>query len=169
MSWERKLEVFFNPLTFFFMILFFISLAILFIIVQINGIVLAFAKIGIPSQYIFLALFATLFGSFLNLPVQRLSQDYSTTETWVSYFGFRGVIPMRRKKRTLLTVNLGGAVIPALISPYLLFKTGLWASAILATAFMTAITFRLAKPIPGSGLESPFRLLFRLVLLPSYR
>ena len=152
---RKDTEVFFNPLTFFFMIIFFISLVIFFIIVQINSIVLAFARIGIPGEYIFSALFATLLGSFINLPLKRFSQDYVTTETWASYFGFRYVIPVRRRKETVLAFNLGGAVIPALISLYLLFKTGLWTPTILATAIISAVTFRLAKPIPGIGIALP--------------
>lgn len=137
------------------MIIFFVFLMIFFIIVQINVIVLAFTRIGIPSQYIFLALFSTLFGSFINLPFKRISQEHVTTETRASYFGFRYVIPVRKKKETLLAINLGGAVIPLLISLYLLFKTGLWMPAVIATAVITAVTFRLAKPIPGIGIALP--------------
>jgi len=152
---ERRGKVFFNPLTFLFMIIFFLSLAIFFVVVQINLIALAFAKIGIPSEYIFLALFATLFGSFINLPVKRVSQEYVTSQTWASYFGFKYVIPVRKRKERVLAVNLGGAVIPTLISLYLLLRTGLWMPALLATAILTAVAFRLAKPVPGVGIALP--------------
>lgn len=62
--------MFFNPLTFLFIIIFFFSVLFFFVVVQINLIALAFTKIGIPSEYIFMALFATLFGSFINIPAK---------------------------------------------------------------------------------------------------
>lgn len=123
--------------------------------VQVNLIALAFTKIGIPSQYIFTALFATLFGSFINIPVKTIPQEIMVRETRVSFFGFRYVIPVWKKKETILAVNLGGAVIPVLLSIYLLLKTGLWGRVALATAFMTFVTFRLARPVQGIGIALP--------------
>ncbi|MFQ6077853.1 MAG: DUF1614 domain-containing protein [Thermodesulfobacteriota bacterium] len=147
--------MFFNPLTFLFMIIFFFSVLFFFVMVQINIIALAFVEIGIPSQYIFTALFATLFGSFINIPVKKIPQDTMIAEAWVSYFGFRHVVPVRRRKETVLAVNLGGAVFPTLLSIYLLFKTGLWGIAVVPTLFMTIVTFRLAQPVRGVGIALP--------------
>lgn len=147
--------MFFNPLTFLFTIVFFFSVLFFFVLVQINLIALAFTKIGIPSEYIFMALFATLFGSFINIPVKKIPQEIMTNETRTSFFGFKYVIPVWKRKETVLAVNLGGAVIPIILSSYLLFKTGLWGRAALATAFMTFVTFRLARPIPGLGIALP--------------
>lgn len=85
--------MFFNPLTFLFMVIFFLLVLFFFIIIQVNVIVLAFAKIGIPSHYIFTALFAILLGSFINIPVKKIPQDSLLEERWVSFFGFRHAIP----------------------------------------------------------------------------
>jgi len=147
--------VFFNPLTFLFMIVFFFVLVFFFITVQINIIALAFARLGIPSQHVFMAMFASLFGSFINIPLKKIPQETMTTETWVSYFGFRHVVPVWRQKDTVLAVNLGGAVIPTLLSMYLLLKTGLWGGAVVATAIMSFVTFKLAKPVRGVGIALP--------------
>ena len=147
--------MFFNPLTFLFMVIFFFIVLFFFIMIQVNVIALAFAKIGIPGHYIFTALFAILLGSFLNIPVKRIPQDSLVEERWVGFFGFRHAIPVRRKKETVLAVNLGGAVIPCLLSVYLLFKTGLWVQGLAGTAIMTLVTFRLARPIKGVGIALP--------------
>ena len=64
--------MFFGPLTFLFMILFFFYIIFFFFMVQINLIALAFAKIGIPSEYVFTALFFSLDGSFINIPIKRI-------------------------------------------------------------------------------------------------
>jgi uncharacterized membrane protein len=147
--------MFFNPLTFFFMLIFFFSVLLLFVMVQINIIALAFTKIGIPSQYIFTALLATLTGSFINIPVRRIPQETVVTETWIRYFGFRHVIPVWERKETVLAINLGGAVVPTLLSIYLLVKTGLWGGALAATLMLTLVTNRLARPVRGIGIALP--------------
>jgi uncharacterized membrane protein len=147
--------MFFNPLTFLFMVIFLFFLLVFFVIVQINIISFAFTEIGVPSQYIFLALFAILLGSFINIPVKKIPQKTMTSKTWVSYFGFRHVIPAWQREETVLAVNLGGAVIPTLLSIYLLFKTGLWGTALIPTLLMVALTYRLAKPVPGIGIALP--------------
>jgi uncharacterized membrane protein len=145
----------YNPFSFFFVILFVFSIFFLFIFVQINAIALAFAQIGIPGHYIFAALLLTLAGSFINIPVKRIPQDRMIAASRVQYMGFRYRVPAFRKKETLLAINLGGAVIPILISGYLLFKTGLWGRAAVATALMVLVTYRLAKPVSGLGIALP--------------
>lgn len=147
--------MFFSPLTFLFMFIFLFSLVFFFVFIQINVIALVFARIGIPSQYVFGALFAVLFGSFINIPVKKIPQHTMSPERRVSFFGFRWIVPVVEKRETVLAVNLGGAVISILLSTYLLFKTDLWGSALLATAFMTFVAYRLAKPVSGVGIALP--------------
>ena len=147
--------MFFNPLTFLFMILFFFVVIFFFALVQINIIALAFAKIGVPSHYIFTALFASLFGSLVNIPVKKIPQEIMADETRVSFFGFRHVVPLRRRQETVIAVNVGGAVVPIILSLYLLFKTDVWGSALIATSIMTIVTFRVAKPVRGLGIALP--------------
>lgn len=55
--------MFFNPLTFLLIILFFFPILFFCVMVQINLIALAFTKIGIPPEHVFTALFATLAGT----------------------------------------------------------------------------------------------------------
>jgi uncharacterized membrane protein len=145
--------MFFNPLTILFIVF---LLVFFFFTLQIDLIVMVFARIGIPTKYVFAALFATLIGSFINIPIKRIPQETMVEKRMVRFFGFRYVVPVREKKETVLAVNLGGAVIPVLPSCYLLFKTGLWGKALIATALMTLITFRLAKPVRGLGIALPF-------------
>lgn len=124
--------------------------------VQIDLIVVVFSQIGIPTKYVFAALFATLIGSFINIPFKKIPQETMVEERRVRFFGFRYIVPVRKRKETILAVNVGGAVIPVLLSGYLLFKTGLWGKALITTAFMTLITYRLARPVRGLGITLPF-------------
>ncbi len=147
--------MFFSPLTFLFVLIFFLSLLFIFVVIKINLITLAFVQIGIPSEYVLLALLASLFGSFINIPVRRIPQENISPGGVVNYFGLTHVIPVRGRKETVLAINLGGAVIPALISLYLLLHAGVWLEAFLAIIIITIISYKLARPVKGMGIALP--------------
>ena len=52
-------------------------------------------------------------------------------------------------------VNVGGAVIPTLMSVYLLIKRELWVKGLFATAVVALVIHWLAAPIPGLGIAVP--------------
>jgi uncharacterized membrane protein len=147
--------MFFNPLTSLLMILLFSILSFFFFMAQLNVIGLVFAKIGIPPEQIFIALFLTLIGSFINIPIKRFPQERMTDEKWVSFFGVRYRIPPTKKAETVLAINLGGAIIPTFLSVYLLLKTGLWVKGSVVTGIIIIVTHRLARPIKGVGIAMP--------------
>ena len=147
--------MFFSPLTFLFMIFFFLALVFFFFIVQIDIISLVFARIGIPSHFVFMALFLSLIGSLINIPIKKIPQENMVDERIFPLWGVRHGVPLWKKKETVLAVNLGGAVIPAVISAYLLLKTGLWLKTGIVTVFIIILTYRLAKPVRGLGIALP--------------
>ncbi len=148
--------MFHRPVEFFFIILFFAILSFLFILLQAGVITFAFLEIGVPHHYVLAALLATLLGSFFNIPLKKIPQDDMASEGRANFFGFTYVIPVRKKEVTILAVNIGGAVIPTLISIYLLLKTDLYLASFAATLLMTIVTFKLAKPMRGVGIVIPF-------------
>jgi len=56
---------------------------------------------------------------------------------------------------TVIAVNVGGAVIPALMSIYLLLRYQLWLLATIATAVVAAVCYWLSNPVPGVGIAIP--------------
>jgi uncharacterized membrane protein len=52
-------------------------------------------------------------------------------------------------------VNVGGALIPTLVSIYLLFKHALWVRGSIATAIVAVLLHWLANPVPGVGIAIP--------------
>ena len=56
---------------------------------------------------------------------------------------------------TVIAVNVGGAVIPTLLSLYLLFKRDLWVKGTIATAIVALVLHWLANPVPGLGIAVP--------------
>ncbi len=148
--------MFHKPLTSFFIILFFGIIFLFFILLQINVVAFAFIKIGIPHHYILGALLATLLGSFINIPLKKIPQEHMVDEGRVNFFGLTYVIPVSKEKITTLSINIGGAVIPTLISIYLILKTDLYLAAFGATFFMILVSFKLARPMRGVGIALPF-------------
>jgi len=142
-------------LTFVLMIFYFFIVLAFFLMTGAGVIVQAFAKIGIPPEYISAAFFLSLAGSYINIPIKRFPQETMSNEREVSYFGIRYRIPKAGKPETVLAINVGGAIIPCLLSFYLFFKTGLWVKGLAVTAIMVFVTHLLAKPVKGVGIAMP--------------
>ena len=147
----------FSPLIFMVMLLLVIGLIVLFVVVQIGAISYAFDKIGVPPAYMFSLLMLSWLGSWVNIPITRLrSEDELYDGEIVTFFGQRYVIPrMRQRRETVLAINLGGAIVPCLLSLYLLTQAQSWLRVLLATAVVAAVTHRLARPVEGLGIAVP--------------
>lgn len=148
--------LYFFPLTALFIIAFFLFLVFLFIFIQVGLIGYAYERIGISAHFIFPLLLLSLLGSAINLPVTRLSGGPIVMQQRTDFFGVRYVIPLiEHHGQTVLAVNVGGAVVPTLISLYLLFTTGIFVRGVLGIAVVSAIVHRLAQPVPGVGIAVP--------------
>ncbi len=74
----------------------------------------------------------------------------------VDFFGMRYEVPVvTHWQGTVIVVNVGGAVIPTLLSLYLLFKRDLWVKGTIATAIVALVLHWLANPVPGLGIAIP--------------
>jgi uncharacterized membrane protein len=117
----------------------------------------AFTLAGLPPELAFAALLASLFGSYINIPVTRLHGGALHPETLVTSYGVRYRVPYRRwDGSTTLAVNVGGAVVPVLITIYLLVhQPEIMGRAMLATLIVALVVNRAAKPIAGIGIATP--------------
>ena len=99
------------------------ALAFLLILVQIRVLRYAYMQLGVSSGVAFFLRFASLACSYINIPIAELGQETMVREREVTYFGMRYIVPMIvGSPSVILAVNVGGAVIPALLSIYLLSK-----------------------------------------------
>ncbi|WP_440945882.1 DUF1614 domain-containing protein [Methanosarcina sp. T3] len=122
-------------------------------------IVSAFMKIGFSAEDALLILFLSLLGSGINIPLTTLKSDTPVVrENYVKVFGISYRIPIREMVRneTILAVNVGGAVIPVLISAYLLtqFPSAIYLAGA-GIAVVAVVTYSVAKPIRGIGIATP--------------
>jgi uncharacterized membrane protein len=90
------------------------------------------------------------------LPVADLPEQQVITGQEVSFFGMRYTVPVVVEwPGTVIALNVGGAIIPTLISVYLLFRNQLWVRGAIATALVAAVCYFLAQPVPGVGIALP--------------
>jgi uncharacterized membrane protein len=101
-------------------------------------------------------LFATLIGSYINIPITELPpRDVLSGQTF-TYFGMRYSVPIEVEwPGTVIAINVGGALIPFFLSVYLLAKYNLWRRGLLAIAGVAVICHLLAYPVHGVGIAEP--------------
>jgi uncharacterized membrane protein len=141
------------PVTAPFVLLLFLVFGVLLALVQLGIIEYAYSKIGIQPRWIFLFLILSLLGSYVNIPVAEVPTKHLVENDTVSDYGIQYVVPdVRELPRTIIAVNVGGALIPAALSIYLLIKNRLFVQGVIAVAVVTVVVNRLAHPVPGVGI-----------------
>jgi uncharacterized membrane protein len=149
--------MFFAPFIILYAIVFFFILAFLFVLLEIGVIQHAFLAIGLPPEMAFLALFASLIGSYINIPLTKIASGPTHPQELVSSFGVRYRLPMRYGgATTTLAINVGGALVPVLISLYVLMKQPVAIlPAVIGVAIVAVVVHRFARPVPGLGIAIP--------------
>ena len=104
-----------------------------------------------------LVLFGSLVGSYFNIPLaSSCSQQHIVAGHVVHYFGMRYVVPVVVDwPGTVIAANVGGAIIPTVVSAYLLVRYRLWLQASLAVACIATMSHLLAHPVRGLGIAVP--------------
>jgi uncharacterized membrane protein len=126
------------------------------VLIQINVLRYVYTRLGISSGTALLLLFASLLGSYINIPVWEFSEREVRSGQEVIFFGVHYVVPVVVEwPSTVVAVNVGGALIPTLLSLYLLFKNHLWIRGIVTTALVAIIVHMLAYPVGGVGIAVP--------------
>jgi uncharacterized membrane protein len=139
---------------------FFIALFLFFlfvvVLVELRILEYAYEKVGVDRRYIFLLLLFSFMGSYINIPVVQLPPETLFTPRIVDFFGMRYVIPAATERPgTVIAVNLGGAVIPTILSIYLVARNRLYLQSALAVGIVTAAVNAMAYTVPGVGIAEP--------------
>src|SRR6266403_4685632 len=128
----------------------------LIIFVQLRILRYAYMRLGVGPGTALLLLFGSLIGSYFNIPITILPGTPMRTGQIVEFFGMRYVVPgVAAWPGTVLAVNVGGAVIPTLMSTYLVIRYQLWLKAAIATAVIAFVIHSMATPVPGIGIAVP--------------
>jgi uncharacterized membrane protein len=129
-----------------------IALALVVAFLVTNIVASGFARLGIPRGLVGAFLVSCLAGSLINIPVWS-----RTITVEAGSFSFSGPFLFYRPpviESQIVAVNLGGAIIPTLLSGWLLFHTPLVAT-LIATTFIAGFTHGIARIRPGEGVVMP--------------
>ncbi|SRR5712691_5006227 len=115
----------------------FVLLLVVFVfMVEVRVLAYAYRKIGVRPRYMFLVLLLSLVGSHFNIPL------YSVT------------VPVEPGV-TVVAINVGGALLPLLLSLYLLFHFRMYVRMLVGVVVVAVIVHGLARIVPGVGIAVP--------------
>jgi len=132
-------------------------LVVLIVLIQVGALRYAYLRLGVSSRVALLLLLASLLGSYLNIPLAELPDQHQLLAgREIYFFGMRYPVPVVVNwPGTIIAVNVGGALIPTLMSIYLLARNGLWGLGLFATACVSLVCYHLAEPVAGLGIALP--------------
>jgi uncharacterized membrane protein len=152
----RSCGMHYFPLTAPFILAFVFLVLIIITLVELHILKHVYQRIGIPSRYVLAVLIGSLLGSAINLPVAQLRPEPVVTDAIIDYFGVRYIVPaVEEWPRTIIAINIGGALVPTVVSIYLLVKNRLFLRGLLAVAIVSAIVHQFAQPVHGVGISIP--------------
>src|SRR4029077_14436907 len=95
----------------------------LIILIQLRILRYVYMKLGVSPLTALFLLFGSLIGSYFNIPMTILPGPSVRSGQVVEYFGMQYVVPLVEQwPGTVLAVNVGGAVIPTIMSTYLVIR-----------------------------------------------
>jgi len=125
-------------------------------LIQVGILRYAYIRLGLHPGAVLLLLLGCLLGSYFNIPVADLPGEQILTHRELDFLGMRYAVPIVVNwPGTVIAVNVGGAIIPAGVSLYLLNKTGSWGLGVVATASVAAVCHMVAHPVRGVGIGIP--------------
>ena len=157
--------VIFRPLSiFYFIFIIFLTFSLLPFIV-ITWHILSYS-LGVSPLIVLFIFLASLFGSHINIRIGEIeSKGPILAFREVYFFGIKWILPeVRYSRKTMITLNVGGALIPILFSLYLLFYAipihevnplVAYLKILVAFIIVTVIIHSVAKPIRGLGIATP--------------
>ena len=131
-------------------------LVVLVFVVELRILAYAYRKIGIRPRYVFAVLLLSLLGSHVNIPLYRVPVARVVPPRAVSAYGWTYVVPPTVERDvTVVAINVGGALLPLLLSLYLLIRTRMYGRMLVGTVIVAAIVHPMARVVPGVGIALP--------------
>jgi uncharacterized membrane protein len=149
-------RMFYSPLALIFLLAFWFLFALLIGLIQIGILQYVFESMGVSRRYLMALLLFSLLGSYVNIPIAHLPGEHVRTGQVIDFFGMQYVVPVVvNSPGTVLAVNVGGAVIPFILSMYLIVKNRLYGQSLIAVGLVAVVVHAMARPVPGVGIAVP--------------
>jgi uncharacterized membrane protein len=117
------------------------------------------SQFGLGWFTFLLFLMVSLVGSTINIPIWRSKvKQVASSVRYVYFFGIPYPVPTMESRtfETILSINFGGAIMPVILSAYLLLRnSAAVAPSAIAIAVVAFFLFFMAKPVQGIGIVTP--------------
>jgi len=126
------------------------------IILYLGVFTVALDKLGLSTHSAMLLLACTLIGSGINLPLFQITAEAPPDEEIQSLQGLLFGRPLPFTGKTIIAINVGGALIPIGFSIYLASHNPLAPTRVLlAIAIVSAVCYFASRPVRGLGIGIP--------------
>jgi len=144
------------PFSPFYLAMLVVALGLLAVFVQIGALTLAFDKLGLSPNSATMLLITSLLGSLINLPLFSVKAEGSPPPMQQPFHSLLRLPPMEFTGKTLVTVNVGGCLVPLAFSVYLLRHNPISPMMVISAVALVSMVCRLAsRPVPGVGIGIP--------------
>jgi uncharacterized membrane protein len=133
-----------------------IGLVVLIAFIQVGILRITFEKLGLSQGSAITLVLLSLGGSLFNLPMFRIRAERPPPELRRRLSGLLRVPEMPFTGYTVIAMNLGGGVIPAAFSLYLIGLHDLsWFRVVVGIAAVAAVAYGFSRPVAGLGIALP--------------
>ena len=144
------------PFTLLLLLLLVALLAMVVVLVEMRVLAYAYRKVGVRPRYAFAVMLLSLLGSHVNIPLSSVPGQRVLRPHEISMFGRTYIVPDAVETgATVVALNVGGALIPILVSIYLVARTRLYGRMAIGVAIVAAVVHSLAQIVPGMGIAVP--------------
>lgn len=138
------------------LLLFLFLLGFLFFYLQVFLVTTIAEKLGLTPFGALLLFGVSLFGSAVNLPLFSLRAEPPAEPIEPRVYGLLRLRPLPFTGRTIVAINLGGALVPIAFSIDLLLHYAIAPLQLLAAlGVVTAVSYAMSRPVPGLGIAMP--------------
>jgi uncharacterized membrane protein len=146
----------FVPIPGIYLLLFALLLVVVITVLRYGIVAYVYERLGLSRRGAVGVLFGALLGSGINIPVAEFPARLVVHPGVVDFFGVPYVIPqVVEQGRTVLAVNVGGAVIPIAVAALLIARQGFTRRVFWALVIVTILIHLLAQPVAGLGVALP--------------
>lgn len=148
--------MYYFPYTLLFFFGLFLLFAVVVVVTELQIVRYTYERVGVGPRFMLALLLLSFLGSYINIAITQLPPERMYASGIIQFFGVPYEIPVVTKTPgTIIAVNVGGAVVPTLLSLYLIVKNRFYGKALVAIGFVTIIVHLLAYPVPGVGIGEP--------------
>ena len=130
--------------------------AVLVILIEIRVLAYAYRKIGVRPRYVFAVMILSLLGSQVNIPLYSIPVQgiVRPPASWMYGWPY-GMPEIVHAGATVVAVNVGGALIPMLVSLYLFVRMRMPGRMVIGTIVVAVVVYLMAEIVPGAGIVVP--------------